>query len=688
MTTADPETVDVPSRSSVAAQSGWWDKAREFYRLLLPIRFSFLTLVVFAVALLLTDQGKDAIAALAEGKAGSPWWGVLGVQVLFAVLVALFAAQAWYWSRQLLRIHFQGQPDPARWPITVSWGPRLLGLAVFAIAILGLNGVRRTYDGVMRKPAFVLLVIMIALAIEAALFVFFVILRRKMLGPLPTVPNLKALGPVTLRILGLTALLAVVVFFGSTFAVQRLARIGTMSILLTSLGLWVSLGGLLVYAGMKARIPILTWLLLFAIIISPLADNHAVRTTSGGVPPRAGVDAAFATWYGQLVADTQGAPAPRPVFIVATEGGGIRAAYWTAAVLTSLSDTVPGFTQHLFAVSGVSGGSLGAVTYRALLAEPAGGPIRKHARNALGFDALAPTISAFTQQDFVQRFLFVPILPDRAKALEQGWELGWSNALNNEHFGNGFLATVKNPATEKIPAADKRLPSLFLNGTLVETGQRVITSNVRIDGRLAGAVDAFDIIGKDVPLSTAAHNSARFPYVSPVGTIPQRHIADGGYFENSGAGTAADLVEAVRRHPHYKAGLIRPYVIFIDCQCGGAPVEPARVANELIAPIRTLFGTRGAHATSAVAELREQTPRANWTAFTLVQHKGERFPLGWLLAARTRDLIDKQMGPLSVENGKNVTAIAAALGGVTPGEDKVWKDADDNEKQAKAEERQ
>jgi hypothetical protein len=373
------------------------------------------------------------------------------------------------------------------------------------------------------------------------------------------------------------------------------------------------------------------------------------------------------------------------VFIVATEGGGIRAAYWTAAVLTSLSDTVPGFTQHLFAVSGVSGGSLGAVTYRALLAEPAGpGGIRKYARRALAFDALAPTISAFTQQDFVQRFLFVPVLPDRAKALEQGWELGWSNALNNEHFGNGFLSTVS--ADTK-----NRLPSLFLNGTLVETGQRVITSNVRIDGRLAGAVDAFDIIGKDVPLSTAAHNSARFPYVSPVGTIPQRHIADGGYFENSGAGTAADLVEAVRRHPHYKAGLIRPYVIFIDCRCGGADVEPARFANELIAPVRTIFGTRGAHATSAVAELRErlreQTPPAPWTAFTLVQHKGERFPLGWLLAARTRDLIDKQMGPRSAENGQNVTAIAAALG-VQPGVDRVWDEAIENEKQAKAEERQ
>jgi hypothetical protein len=32
---------------------------------------------------------------------------------------------------------------------------------------------------------------------------------------------------------------------------------------------WVALGGMIVYGGMRARIPVLTWLLLFAIAISP-----------------------------------------------------------------------------------------------------------------------------------------------------------------------------------------------------------------------------------------------------------------------------------------------------------------------------------------------------------------------------------------------------------------------------------
>ena len=47
--------------------------------------------------------------------------------------------------------------------------------------------------------------------------------------------------------------------------------------------------------------------------------------------------------------------------------GGLRAAYWTATVLGELHDRIDHFDQHLFAVSGVSGGSVGASVYRALI---------------------------------------------------------------------------------------------------------------------------------------------------------------------------------------------------------------------------------------------------------------------------------------------------------------------------------
>ncbi len=41
------------------------------------------------------------------------------------------------------------------------------------------------------------------------------------------------------------------------------------------------------------------------------------------------------------------------MIVVATEGGGIRAAYWTATVLSELHDRVPGFAEHCFAIGWV-----------------------------------------------------------------------------------------------------------------------------------------------------------------------------------------------------------------------------------------------------------------------------------------------------------------------------------------------
>ena len=57
------------------------------------------------------------------------------------------------------------------------------------------------------------------------------------------------------------------------------------------------------------------------------------------------------------------------MFLVTAKGGGIRAAYWTAALLTALQDANPEFADHVFAVSGVSGGSVGAGVFAGLLAQ-------------------------------------------------------------------------------------------------------------------------------------------------------------------------------------------------------------------------------------------------------------------------------------------------------------------------------
>src|SRR5262249_43736244 len=110
------------------------------------------------------------------------------------------------------------------------------------------------------------------------------------------------------------------------------------------------------------------------------------------------------------------------------------------------------FASHLFAISGVSGGSLGACVFNGLLAESyekkiqpgKGESLDKGQQNGpdfvdkagemLGQDLLSPAVAGMLFPDGLQRFL--PTLgplhfPDRAWALERGWERAWRRAMSN-----------------------------------------------------------------------------------------------------------------------------------------------------------------------------------------------------------------------------------------------------------------
>ena len=100
--------------------------------------------------------------------------------------------------------------------------------------------------------------------------------------------------------------------------------------------------------------------------------------------------------------------APKPAILVATAGGGSRAAYWTATVLGKLNtircyDKYPCFNDHLLLISGVSGGSLGALLYRAATLAAPNDPDKALdiAQEAAAGDFLSPLLSAMFTRDLV-----------------------------------------------------------------------------------------------------------------------------------------------------------------------------------------------------------------------------------------------------------------------------------------------
>jgi hypothetical protein len=326
------------------------------------------------------------------------------------------------------------------------------------------------------------------------------------------------------------------------------------------------------------------FLLVLALANAAVRPFHRVRLCEGGdcVAPKVQPGLAFVAlpenrmtvqqaaeaWYEQAqTAHSDHAGEPIPMLIVATAGGGIRAAYWTATVLEKLqkdlATTDGGLSPYLFAISGVSGGSVGAAAYEAALAAREEGAVPSlQATEFLAEDFLAPALATWIFVDAPSNILPDFGQGDRGVALEQGFE----------HASKGMLARPFLSFFPDAGAAAKRWrPILLLNGTHEETGKRIIAGHVKIERDVfLDSLDELHVLGKDVRASTAAHNSARFTYVSPAGNLGDKNgsVIDGGYFENYGALSALELARAARTALKKKSPGVKLVILMISSDPG------------------------------------------------------------------------------------------------------------------------
>jgi len=261
------------------------------------------------------------------------------------------------------------------------------------------------------------------------------------------------------------------------------------------------------------------------------------------------------------------------VYLVSAEGGGIRAAAWTALVLTRLEQESDGrFSRHLLAASGVSGGSLGLALFAALVQARNDGLITtpempEIARQFLLDDFLRGPLEAMFLTDLLQRFVPVRLFVDRGQRLENQWERRWTEVLCTSRPVPAGAPLADCHAFERpwreLWRSPGRVPALFLNATDVASGTRFIEEPfARMDPDIpdrsvfAGAEVSEGWLPSTAPLSAVVHNSARFTYVSPAGTllrqtrsappaVTERQLVDGGYFENSGLTTLVEVGEVL-----------------------------------------------------------------------------------------------------------------------------------------------
>jgi hypothetical protein len=442
----------------------------------------------------------------------------------------------------------------------------------------------------------------------------------------------------------------------------------------------------------KTGIPLVGFVLVYVALISFLELNDSHRVYTLDVTPSSALDStaprleeAFVDWLNARPDHDAFEGRRYPVYIVAAQGGGIYAAYHTASALGAMQDACPAFARHTFAISGVSGGSLGAAVFASLTnaAAPVSAkatreaclderrlPRREAAKEfsfvrvadrILGEDYLSPVAYGLLFPDFVQLFVPYPVTShDRARQFELALEKRAESVLKTE-AGRGRLALdalnlLARPFAEHWQAKGDT-PALVLNTTEVGTGLRRIIAPFGFVGDDVFFIPASEGKLRGLPLSTAAILSARFPWVTPPGWYYERestkgteyknHLVDGGYYENSGVATALDIIRALRSMAAVRERIDVRLIIL------SRPTDHTNetfFGIELLAPVRALLRVRAARARTTIAQAEREigitTIVGGRPAIQRINLLDMDYPppLGWRLSKVTAFLIEAQNG--------------------------------------------
>jgi|GEM_PF-3578433 len=359
----------------------------------------------------------------------------------------------------------------------------------------------------------------------------------------------------------------------------------------------------------------------------------------------------------------------RPVVVVAIAGGGIQSAVWGTRVLTGIEEAVleaqepgklgalPDFAGSIQCISGVSGGSTGAMFFVAAYGEGglAAPRLKQPPVNPEAVRALLPKIVSAASASSLGQSVWGLAYPDLRRAwfpLGIRWlyrdraekmELKWAfNAERDMSALGKTLGTASLSEWQRRVAAGEQ-PAIIFNATIVETGERLSFSTSPARRFFPGqrefvtageASDAQLYPGADLRITTAARLSASFPAVSPVarpcvaadrdavtgslwptkevekllvpGAHGLHHVTDGGYYDNTGLGALTHwlddgLTELSQRDP---AAMPRSVLVI---QIDGFPVVPVPLStaprmqstlsrgtlSQALAPLAALYNVRG-----------------------------------------------------------------------------------------------
>jgi len=673
-----------------------WQDVLDFALILWIVRAPFAAVLVGFLLLDYTPQAQDLLVEFA---------GDYSRILIFLLLLSLVWAAPTHYSARLLLdtdARYRDYADTRNsdyLACTERWLPRVLGTLPFvAVLIASERSIWNLPDvadaGVIAAIEKTLHVFDGLVVAVAAVFVLYTVIRPSLKAS-KLVQGAEAAANRLLRTIGLSVqarparsdgriiqpglgplllllvfvLAAGVIVVGADHVADWLPRVLIVPVIL---GGWLPLLTFLSGLGRRVRAPLIVATIgAIALLSALLGDNHSVRRIDAtevlGRPANLSalnLNRAIDLWMKENGCTDSPGSCPRPV-IIAGAGGASRAGFFTASIIGQLLDDA---TQHvardgpldaskvrqrIFAISAVSGSSVGAAMTVAALARagPAtknpcvnrqqklwyGGEInnwRDCLEALMAGDYLTPTVIGLIFHDTV-RFGW---WRDRAALLERAWEQRFTEvtgALNQGGWQDACPGDLRCPFMTERPRAGFWIPLLILNGASAATGGRILTTvldaqygpatdcptrapltlssetkakartqqtyvteapvsecaifmeAIRFHRLLADTTEPdfwgalqrlflWDYVRTKLPLkprqlddirlSTAAHNSARFPIISPPGAVRNvqqtvvDRIVDGGYIENYGALSAMELAVAI----HAAQPQLAPFVLTIS----------------------------------------------------------------------------------------------------------------------------
>jgi hypothetical protein len=401
----------------------------------------------------------------------------------------------------------------------------------------------------------------------------------------------------------------------------------------------------------KFPISIRLFLIIWGIGVSACNQDHPVRLY-GERAKRPDLTENFRRWFGsykQKMDQRIGHPLEKyPVIFVCAEGGAFRTGAYTALFLTQMESDLTrradpvDFRNSIFAMSGVSGGSVGlgfynAVAFRSFIPVKDTTTVAK-TRKFFLHDSLSPLIGKMFFGEFLNLFYWHQADNfDRAAALEISWESAYE-----QYIGKGNHNTYTDEFIQ--PDTGRARPALIINTTEIETGRQCWISTVQTSAPLFSAErDLLNGKISQTRYSTAINFSSRFPLFSPgaeinIGRGHRRHYLDGGYVENTGSATMLEILQELKKTPEWQQ--IKPVLISLRFSESKTDIPDIKTFNELTEIFNGLYNTRSGRNEIAITQLRSEVIADSGIFIPAPLSPLEKdIPMNWVLSEQSMNRI-------------------------------------------------